>query len=41
MERLNGILRPFLLRREKKDVANQLGMKKEAVIRCEMTKRQK
>lgn len=38
---LHSILRPFLLRRLKKDVEKQLPEKKEHIIKCELTRRQK
>lgn len=38
---LHSILRPFLLRRLKKDVEKQLPAKKEHIIKCELTRRQK
>jgi chromatin-remodeling ATPase INO80 len=39
--RLKMILQPFMLRREKKDVANELGEKIEKTIFCELSPRQK
>eukprot|EP01038_Epipyxis_sp_PR26KG_P011354 gene11354-15225_t len=38
--RLHGIMRPFLLRRLKKDVAKQLPGKYEHIINCRLSKRQ-
>lgn len=38
---LHSILRPFLLRRLKKDVEKQLPGKKEHIIKCDLTRRQK
>jgi SNF2 family DNA or RNA helicase len=40
ISRLHGIMRPFLLRRLKKDVAKQLPPKYEHVIMCKLSKRQ-
>ncbi|KAL4449582.1 hypothetical protein ABPG74_007405 [Tetrahymena malaccensis] len=40
LQRLHAILKPFMLRRVKKDVEHELGAKKEFQIMCEMTKRQ-
>ncbi|CAL6068891.1 SNF2_family helicase [Hexamita inflata] len=40
MKRLTNILTPFVLRREKKDVAQQLGEKIEKELKCKMTTRQ-
>lgn len=37
IHRLHQILRPFLLRRMKRDVASQLPPKREAVIKCSLT----
>jgi hypothetical protein len=39
--RLHGIIRPFILRRLKKDVASQLPGKFEHVVRCELSRRQR
>ena len=41
INRLHQVLRPFLLRRVKKDVLNQLPEKVERVIRCELSGWQK
>ncbi|KAM0687029.1 putative DNA helicase ino80 [Conglomerata obtusa] len=41
LQRLHMILKPFMLRREKKDVKDELGSKTEKDIYCEMSKRQK
>jgi DNA helicase INO80 len=41
LERLHKVLKPFMLRRVKKDVENELGPKKEFNEFCEMTYRQK
>lgn len=41
VERLHKILRPFLLRRLKKDVEKQLPQKHEHVILCKLSKRQR
>lgn len=41
MDRLHNVLRPFLLRRLKKDVEKQLPGKFEHVIRCRLSKRQR
>jgi E1A-binding protein p400 len=38
--RLHGIMRPFLLRRLKKDVAKQLPGKFEHIVYCKLSKRQ-
>jgi len=40
ISRLHSIMRPFLLRRLKKDVAKQLPGKFEHVIMCRLSKRQ-
>ncbi|CAK82325.1 unnamed protein product (macronuclear) [Paramecium tetraurelia] len=40
LQRLHAILKPFMLRRLKKDVENEIGQKKEIQIVCEMTSRQ-
>ncbi|KAI5179736.1 chromatin-remodeling ATPase INO80 [Nematocida sp. AWRm80] len=39
--RLRMVLQPFMLRREKKDVADELGQKIEKTIICELTPKQK
>ncbi|KAK9748335.1 hypothetical protein RND81_02G050600 [Saponaria officinalis] len=41
VDRLHNVLRPFLLRRLKRDVETQLPMKKEHVIYCRLSKRQR
>jgi len=41
IQRLHGVLRPFLLRRLKKDVAKQLPAKYEHIIKCRLSKRQR
>ena len=41
IHRLHSVLRPFLLRRLKKDVEKQLPAKHEHVIRCKLSKRQR
>jgi DNA helicase INO80 len=41
IQRLHAILKPFMLRRIKKDVEHEIGKKYEHQILCEMTKRQK
>jgi len=41
ISRLHGILRPFLLRRLKTNVAQQLPPKYEHVVKCKMSKRQR
>lgn len=41
LERLHKVLKPFMLRRVKKDVENELGPKKEFNELCDMTYRQK
>lgn len=41
VERLHKVLKPFMLRRVKSDVENELGPKFEVDIKCEMTYRQK
>ncbi|CAD8058829.1 unnamed protein product [Paramecium sonneborni] len=40
LQRLHAILKPFMLRRLKKDVENEIGQKREIQIICEMTSRQ-
>ena len=40
LSRLHAILKPFMLRRVKKDVEHEIGQKKEHQILCEMTTRQ-
>lgn len=41
MARLHEVLRPFFLRRLKKDVEKQLPSKTEFVVRCQLSSRQK
>lgn len=41
VQRLQSALRPFLLRRQKKDVESQLPNKHERVVSCPLTKRQR
>jgi SNF2 family DNA or RNA helicase len=41
LKRLHKILKPFMLRRVKKDVENEIGPKVEVEVLCEMTERQK
>ncbi|KEP63342.1 UNVERIFIED_CONTAM: SWI2/SNF2 SRCAP/Ino80 [Hammondia hammondi] len=41
LEKLHALLRPYLLRRLKKDVEKQMPRKYEHVVRCSLTKRQK
>ncbi|XP_019414895.1 PREDICTED: protein PHOTOPERIOD-INDEPENDENT EARLY FLOWERING 1 isoform X1 [Lupinus angustifolius] len=41
VDRLHNVLRPFLLRRLKRDVEKQLPMKHEHVINCRLSKRQR
>lgn len=41
VERLHGVLRPFLLRRLKAEVEKALPPKKEHVVRCRLSKRQR
>lgn len=41
VDRLHNVLRPFILRRLKRDVETQLPMKKEHVIYCRLSKRQR
>lgn len=41
VSRLHSILRPFLLRRLKRDVESQMPSKYEHVVRCTLTKRQR
>ena len=41
VDRLHAVLRPFLLRRLKKDVEKQLPGKHEHVVRCRLSKRQR
>ena len=41
LKRLHKILKPFMLRRVKKDVENEIGQKTEYEISCKMTERQK
>jgi len=40
ISRLHSIMRPFLLRRLKKDVAKQLPGKFEHIVMCKLSKRQ-
>lgn len=40
MERLHGVLRPFLLRRMKSEVERQMPAKHEHVVYCRLSKRQ-
>ncbi|KAL0246000.1 hypothetical protein GEMRC1_007216 [Eukaryota sp. GEM-RC1] len=40
LERLHVILKPFMLRREKKDVESELARKIEIVVKCNMSSRQ-
>ena len=41
LKRLHKILKPFMLRRVKKDVEHEIGPKKEIEIKCVMTEKQK
>ena len=41
LKRLHKILKPFMLRRVKKDVEHEIGPKKEIEIKCYMTEKQK
>jgi DNA helicase INO80 len=41
LNRLHAILKPFMLRRVKKDVETEIGKKFEFEIKCELTKRQR
>ncbi|KRX08854.1 P-loop containing nucleoside triphosphate hydrolase [Pseudocohnilembus persalinus] len=41
LQRLHMILKPFMLRRVKKDVEHEIGKKHEIQVFCEMTRRQK
>lgn len=41
VDRLHGVLRPFLLRRLKRDVEKQLPGKHEHVVHCRLSKRQR
>jgi SNF2 family DNA or RNA helicase len=41
VDRLHGVLRPFLLRRLKADVEKQLPSKHEHVVYCRLSKRQR
>lgn len=41
LNKLHAILRPFVLRRLKKDVEKQLPEKKEVIIKCTLSRRQK
>ena len=38
--RLHGIIRPFVLRRLKKDVETQMPSKYEHIVKCPMSRRQ-
>lgn len=40
VNRLHGILRPFILRRLKKDVETQMPGKFEHVVKCQLSRRQ-
>jgi DNA helicase INO80 len=40
LSRLHAVLKPFMLRRVKKDVEHEIGPKEEVEIECEMTSRQ-
>jgi SNF2 family DNA or RNA helicase len=40
VHRLHGIIRPFILRRLKKDVETQMPGKFEHIIRCQLSRRQ-
>ena len=41
VERLHSVLRPFLLRRLKKDVEKKLPGKHEHIVKCRLSKRQR
>ncbi len=41
LSRLHAVLKPFMLRRVKKDVEHEIGPKEEVELTCEMTSRQK
>ncbi|GAX77679.1 hypothetical protein CEUSTIGMA_g5122.t1 [Chlamydomonas eustigma] len=41
VERLHGVLRPFLLRRTKAEVEKQMPAKHEHIVRCRLSKRQR
>lgn len=41
VERLHSVLRPFLLRRLKKDVEKKLPGKQEHIVKCRLSKRQR
>jgi len=41
IQRLHSVLRPFILRRLKKDVEKQLPRKQEHVVLCRLSKRQR
>eukprot|EP00959_Pyramimonas_sp_CCMP1952_P415291 8701823-Pyramimonas_sp.AAC.1 len=41
VERLHGVLRPFLLRRLKRDVEKQLPGKHEHIVKCRLSRRQR
>ena len=40
IKRLHGIIRPFVLRRLKKDVETQMPGKFEHIVRCQLSRRQ-
>lgn len=40
ISRLHGIIRPFILRRLKKDVETQLPGKYEHIVKCQLSRRQ-
>ena len=40
ISRLHGIIRPFVLRRLKKDVETQMPGKFEHIVRCQLSRRQ-
>lgn len=40
IQRLHGIIRPFVLRRLKKDVEKQMPGKFEHVVKCQLSRRQ-
>jgi SNF2 family DNA or RNA helicase len=40
MSRLHGIIRPFVLRRLKKDVEKQMPGKFEHIVKCQLSRRQ-
>lgn len=41
LRQLHDILRPFVLRRLKKDVEKQLPEKREVIVKCDLSRRQK